>query len=322
MIDCLKGLVDLGDTCGITPSPGAVQLQTLGIDETFLAAITGPEGGPAKMLRQVEEWARLYMAGDVLRRMGPSAQGHSVLSRQLVGDPADGSAPASPTGSVGGVVVEVDPGRSNFTLAILTVTYAGTLAGGETLTIYDLSDGTSVYSAPLAAVQPINLDLPAHRRKVRYFIAHDAAGYGNTIFGGSCCGHKYTHGGVAAYGGQIGAGVPPVAANVQEVQHGRGLSALISVGCDHAQLLCEMRFQMQMPYLYKIAQGIMDRAMQAVDRWNNVTLDKDLLARRAAQYEAEYQQQMQTVMNALQVPCSDPCFRCGRRVVSAVNLPS
>ena len=321
MIDCLQGLVDLGDACGITPDADAVTLQALGITETFLADITGKEDTPGKLLGQVETWARAYIAADVIRRMGPSAVTHSALSMQTIGDISDDSAPSVPAGYVGGIVVELDPDRSNYTLTIGQAHYTGTLGVSETLTVHDLSDGTQLYTGTLARNNNVNVTVSAPRRKVRLFISHNATGYGYTMLGGSCCGYAYSTQGVTAYGGQMPSASPRTKANVQQVQHGFGLSVTVTTGCDHAQLLCEIRGQMQMPYLYKVGQGIIDRAIQATGRINSTTLDKDMLVARAKQYEAEYQQAMGGVLNAIKIPYDDPCFRCGRRVISAVNLP-
>lgn len=321
MLDCLKGLVDLDDTCGITPDPGAVRLQALGITGSFLSDITGREEDAGKLLTQVEEWARAYIASDLQNRMGAAIATRTILDRQLVGDPEDGSAGPMPAGHVGGMTVTVDAGRSNLSLSILTVRYYGTPAPGETITVHDLSDGTQVYTAPLAATNTINITVPAHRRKARYFISHGGQVFSKVVLGGACCGHAYSFGALAVEGGTMLGTLPYTKGNVQKTSHTFGLTAVLTIACDHAALLCEIRGALQMPYLYKIGQGIMDRAIQATGRMNNTTLDRDLLVARAAQYEKEYQRTMEQTLRGMVIPCSDPCFHCAKRTASVVSLP-
>lgn len=322
MLDCFDGLITLDDTCAGNDAD-ALPLQSIGINETFLAAITGKEDMPDKLLAQVETWARNYLGVDVLTRYGSQVRATTMVDRMHLGELSQDPVTAPLLGTRGGIVIEINPASSNLAAMLLSIAYNGT---AQTVTVYDLSDGSTVTTiAGVSAKRNIRLALPANARKSRYLIATDGTDYGNVLLPGAAsgcgsCGDGWTSGVARAYGSRLSTALPVITSNLNTVGHTSGLSVDITVACDHAQWLCEMRASLALPYLYKVGQGIMDRAMQAGDRMNNVVSNEKLLAARAEQYQAEYEKAIGAIVNRAVVPSDGICFVCNSpsRIVTAI----
>lgn len=322
MLDCFNGLITLDDTCAGNDAD-ALPLQSLGINETFLAAITGKEDMPAKMLEQVETWARNYMSVDVLQRYGSQVRATTMVDRMHLGALSQDAVTPPLAGTRGGIVIEINPATSNLAATLLSVSYNG---AAQTVTVYDLGDGSIVTTVTgVSAKRNVRIALPAHARKSSYLIATDSADYGNVLLPGAAsgcgsCGDGWKSGVARAYGARLSTVLPVITSNLTTVGHTSGLSVDITVACDHAQWLCEMRASLALPYLYKVGQGIMDRAMQAGDRMNNVVSNEKLLAARAEQYQAEYEKAIGAIVKRAVVPSDGICFACNSpsRIVTAI----
>lgn len=322
MLDCFDGLITLDDTCA-GDDADALPLQSLGINETFLAAITGKEDMPAKMIAQVETWARNYISVDVLQRYGSQVRATTMVDRMHLGELSQDAVTPPLAGTRGGIVVEISPASSNLAATLLSIAYNG---AAQTVTVYDLSDGSTVATVTgVSTKRNIRLSLPAHARKSSYLIATDGTDYGNVLLPGAAsgcgsCGDGWTSGVARAYGARLSTALPVTMANLSTVGHTSGLSVDITVACDHAQWLCEMRASLALPYLYKVGQGIMDRAIQAGDRMNNVVSNEKLLAARAEQYQAEYEKAIEAIVKRAVVPSDGICFVCNStsRIVTVI----
>lgn len=329
-MDCFDGLITLDDTCA--EGSGVLELQAVGITETFLASITGPEDEPFKLLAQVEEWAGAYITSDMMGKFGPKMITRTFVDRQVLGDPQDEDDVVNAANTIGGLVIEVEQSASNLVIDLINAGYWGkTTNAAQVFTIYDLLTGATVDSFTLNVTADnigksiVSIALPAGGQRQRYFIAHTALDTYRTEVGlGSCtsCGDTaYKQGGMTAYGARMSDSLPKKYSNIQRVDHTSGLIITATLKCDHKQWLCDIRSDLALPYLYKVAQGIMDRAIQAVDRMNNVTFDKDLLIGRAEQYEKEYDASMERVLAGISVPMDPVCFSCRKGIFSIVGIP-
>lgn len=227
-------------------------------------------------------------------------------------------------------MVEIDQRRSNAILRIGRLGLYADTTGTVTITVYDLEDGTVAathdidVTAGESLTDDVRIALPAYRKAKRYFITHDLTDfYRVDLFPGcgSCGLRGYTHGGCRIIGGRIDTGVPMRYSNVRSVSHTSGLMAVITVECDHAQMLCEIKDRIALPYSLKVAEEVLRRGIAASERLNAQRLDMDNLKERADRLGAEYVSAMQNSIGNMRMPDDPFCFVCKSPVKSTVILP-
>lgn len=327
MLNCFDALITLDNACASTP--GVVALSTLGIDETLIAQFTGPEDTPEQLLRQAEGYARGVMHNDVLTWMAPRIIRRTFVDRAAIGVPDWDRVQQSGTGR-GGIVVEIDNPRSNAILRIGSLGMWVPASGPVSIDVMDLLDGTIVATHTIDAiagenvVNGVQIVLPAHRQRKAYFIhTQEADWYKVDISAGSCvhCVRGNLGGGVHVWGGRLPNAVPSTKSNVQRVSHTSGLSATITVECDHAQMLCEIKDIMAMPYALKVAETIIRRGVHRAERMNSHRLNLDLLKERANGYGEEYASMMGNILGKMSLPNDPTCFACNDPVRYSVTIP-
>ena len=328
-MSCFDGMITLADTCD--SGEGVLSLQTLGINETLLKDITGEEDTPAKLLSEVEAWAQAYMMSDIKGRFGKVLTPRTFVDRVLIGELKEEDNVTNASGTIGGIIVEIDHPASVLSLNIYKAAYAGKTTGSEVFTIYDLTTGQVVttFTLDVTAGQfvpvKVNVVLPSVLKCSKYFISHTALDTYRTETGkGSCssCGDTaYKFGGLTAYGARMSSSLPKRVSNIQRVNHTSGLSLSMTLACDHAEWICSIGDDLALPYLYKVGQGVMDRALYAVGRINNTRLDPELLSARAKQYMDEYATAMDGMMKGISIPMDPMCFACKRGSFTMVGIP-
>ena len=322
-------MITLADTCD--SGEGVLSLQTLGINQTFLKDITGPEDNEATILADVERWAQAYIMQDIKKRFGKKLTPRTFVDRVLIGELKEEDNVTNASGTIGGIVVEIDHPASVLSLNIFRAAYAGKTTGSEVFTVYDLTTGLAVTTFTLAVTADqfvpvkINVVLPSVLKCSKYFISHTALDTYRTETGkGSCstCGDTaYAFGGLKAYGARMSSSAPKRVSNIQRVSHTSGLSLTMTLACDHAEWICSIGDALALPYMYKVGQGIMDRALYAVGRMNNTKADPELLSARAKQYMDEYESTMDGLMGGIPIPMDPMCFACNRGSYTHVGIP-
>lgn len=330
-MSCFDGLITLENTCD--SSEGVLSLQTLGITETFLSDITGPEDTTASLLADVARWASAYITQDIKGRFGKRLIPHTFVDRVLIGELKDSDDVTNSAGTIGGIVVEINHPNSVLTLSIYKAAYAGKTTGSQVFTIYDLTTGMTIgtFTLDVTAGQfmqtTVKIALPSVLKCSKYFIAHPALDTYRTETGkGACstCGDTaYNYGGLKAYGARMGASLPKRTSNLQRVSHTSGLSLSMTLSCDHSEWICSLGNDLALPYLYKVGQGIMDRALDATGRMNNIKSEAyaQRLGERAAQYLEEYDAAMNGLMQGVAIPMDPMCFSCKRSSFTSVGIP-
>ena len=313
-LDCFDGLIYLGDTCDDCDSPAndGLGLGALGITESFLAQITDDETTPRKLLRQAEELARKSMAGDVLSRT-PGVVKRTITDRRQVAVIKSGIPAIDPARKYG-VLVRIDPRRSSLVVDVVSKALIG---GTPTWEIFDARTGQQI----------TDWQMRASGRREEYFITGASVTSGNTVIdanGGMCCGGCPA---VVDHGLTVTAASVPASGawsrdDVAEAEHTGGAMLTLTMRCDHEQWLCDIREALAVPYLYKVGQAIMDRALMNVDRLTNVTNAQEALTERAARYEKEYQDRMQNIMAGIRPKHDGVCFTCPPSPIhSRNNIP-
>lgn len=117
--------------------------------------------------------------------------------------------------------------------------------------------------------------------------------------------------------------LPKRTSNIQRVDHTSGLSLSMTLACDHTEWICAMGDDLALPFLYKVGQGIMDRAISNGGRINNTRKEEmlEVLAARAKQYMDEYETSMTGLMSGITVPMDPMCFSCKRGSYTIVGIP-
>lgn len=306
-----------------------MSLQTLdGMSETMLKDMTSGEETVGSMVAQCEQWARATMHNDVLTHMAQRIIGRTFIDRQHIGEPDEDQSLSSGTG-IGGILVEIDQQKSNAVLRIGALGLYADFTGDVEITVYDLEDGSTAATYTITVVAGVSLTedvqivLPAYRKKKAYWITHDLTSYYKTWTSSSCgsCTMGYYHGGVRVNGARLAAGLTKKKSNLRMSSETSGLMAVITVECDHAQMLCELRNSLALPYLYKVGEALMRRGIHAVTRMNSERLNMDLLKEKAAYYSEAYSSQMGKTLGKMRLPDDPMCFTCQQNTKTVISIP-
>lgn len=330
MLDCFDGLIVLDKTCAA--GSGYMTLQSLdGINETMLANLTGPEDTVASMVDECEQWARAELRNDVVAYFANRINPRTFIDRKHVGDPDEDQELMTGNTGIGGILIEINQPRSNSVLRLGALGLYAATTGTVTITMYDLEDGSiaATYDLEVEAGKSITEDvqivLPAYRKRKAYFLAHDLTSFYRTWSNehGSCgtCSQGYRHGGVTINGARLADGLAKKRTNLRITSDTSGLMAVVTVGCDHGQMLCEVRNAIAMPYLYKVGEGLMRRGIHAVERMNSQRLNIELLKERAAFYAEKYAEQLNRTLGKMRIPDDPMCFTCVKPVMTRIAIP-
>jgi hypothetical protein len=332
MLDCFTGLITMDATCD-GGDPGVLTLQSIGIDESLLADITGREDTPASVLANAEKYARAIMHNDVVTHFAPRMIRRTFLDRVLVGQADDRQTLESGTG-IGGIVIEIGRNqtwqKSNVVLRIGSMGMWSDVTGPATITIYDLDDSSVVATRTIDLiagrniVEGVQIALPAYRRRKSYYITHSLPNwYRTTTEASGCttCVKGQLGSDVQVWGGRIAPALPVKRSNIQRSSNTSGLSVLVTLECAHAQLLCEVKDVLALPYLLKVGEAIMQRGIQGYTRLNSTRLNLENLQERADRYGQQYVAAMENVLGRMRLPEDHKCFACTTPLRSTISLP-
>lgn len=327
MLDCFDGVLTLDATCA--GGNGVIALNSIGINESLLAKLTDAEQTPASLLAECEAQARAIMHHDVTTWMAPRMIRRTFVDRATIGEANDRQEVMTGTG-MGGIVIEIDNPKSNAILRLGRIGFWSDVGGPVPVEIYDLIDGALVDTLTVDTVAgqitnlSIQIALPAYRRRSAFFIATAEGSFFRVdTSAGNCvhCTRGNLGGGVHVWGGRIPAASAVSRGNIQRVSHTSGMLLLVTLECDHAQLLCEVKNELAYPYALKTAECIVRRGVHAVERLNTQRLDLDLLKERADRYGQEYAAAMSNTLGRMRLPDDPLCFTCVRPTMSTVSAP-
>ena len=199
--------------------------------------------------------------------------------------------------------------------------FYGATTGTVTITIYDLSDGSTVDTFGIEAQAGVvvgssfSIAISLPRRAGRFFIAHDQTTWRVQRIGSGCTGctgGAYRYGGVMVTGASLPAAAAMVRSNLRTSSTTGGLSVVVDYSCDHAQYLCESRDMLAPLYATKVAELIKQRGIDAVTRMNSQRINLDLLKESAERLAKEYATGMDNLVGGAVLPGDDVCFQCVR----------
>ena len=229
-----------------------------------------------------------------------------------------------------GIEIDVCAKNSNVKLNISSIGFYGTETKTVTVTVWDLTDGTSLATQEISAVAgsfvtaqtDIVVSIP--RKTTRILITTPETSFYrvNTINGGcASCGGEFRRSMVTARGATIDTSVPKMHSNVQGASTTGGLSVIASLVCDHAQILCENKESIALPLLYKYGEEIIKRGLWNVQRMNTETLAREVLEQRLAEYAGQYRKTMDEVLMGMPLPTDTECFTCNSRTRVVQVIP-
>ena len=159
----------------------------------------------------------------------------------------------------------------------------------------------------------------------KIFIAHDATeidSVSSTISSGSytdCCSDciDICNHSASVNGARIAQG-----SNVFSFANNTfGLSADISIQCDFTTLLCATKNLFAAPLLYLGSREIMNERIYS-DRLNRyTTIDAKKARELRDEYNAQFVQELESVLNGIELNTSDCCISCNALVTLQSNLP-
>lgn len=327
---CLDTLIGMDGSCA--SSTGRVYLKDIGIHESELVQYLAPEEEDvADMSVSVARAALGQLQSDAMASVAPSIRPRTFIDRDRIGQPNEAREAVTPTASTDyGLVIDVYAPRSNVKIQLSELAVWSTTTGTVTLTVKDVTDGRTITTTTIDAVageftrKDVDILVQGLRRRTRLLITSDMAGWYrcDTHDGcGTCTGGVYSHGVIQAYGASIGQATTITYSNLRKGGETGGVSAVVSVSCDHLAYLCEVKEAIAMPLLYLQGAMYMQRGMDNVERMNTRTLNRDVLQDRFGKYLAQYQTSLANLLGAMPLPQDDLCYICNRSSRVAVVIP-
>lgn len=230
-----------------------------------------------------------------------------------------------------GVIVEVCSPGSNVRINISRLEFYGETSGTVTVKIHDLLSGEELASEDITAVAgqvsgvDVNISVQAMRRRTKLFIStEEDTFYKATVTGGcSTCTNRgiYSNGMMQVRAARVLKTDAVKSQNAVTSGTTGGLSALVSVSCDHGAWVCEMKSSMALPLLYCLAREVFNGALYNFDRWGIKDLRKDDVKERRDEFEALYSKSMNDLYEWMPIPRDPACFVCNSRTSTGVILP-
>ena len=327
---CLDGLIGMDGSCAATT--GRVYLKDIGIHEGELAQyMAAEEESVTDMVSSVARAAINQMQSDAMASVASRVRPRTFIDRDRIGQPNEAREAKSATAATDyGVVVDVYAPRSNIKIQISELAVWSQATGTVTLTVKDVTDGRTVATTTIDAIagevtkKDVDILVQGLRRRTRLFITSDMTDWYRTDTHegcGTCTGGVYSSSVLTAYGASIGQATTLTYSNLQKGGETGGISAVVSVTCDHLAYLCEVKEALSMPLLYLQGAMLMQRGMDNVDRMNTRTLNVEVLQDRLGKYLAQYQTSLGNLMGAMPLPMDDLCYVCNRNSRTVVSIP-
>jgi len=330
-MDCLTSLVSLDATCA-SDGTGFATLGQIGITERLLAQIINEEETVPLMMERTLALAASVVRNDVVTHYADRIIPRTFIDGRGFGVPAEsGEVQTYAAGERGGIVVELGESGSNQSLTLSDLQLLVDTSGPVTVTMHDLGTAQIVASAVVQAVAgvpagAVRLRLPARRRRTVYFVSTDAgSAYRTDLDYNAACTNCNYHGvmvhGVNVWGARLPAATAVRRPNLRAVSHTSGIMVTVTVDCDHAALLCDVRERVALPMLFKVGQLITDRAIHAFERLNSQTMSKKALRERHDNLGAQYAAAMDNLLSKMPLPNDPTCFVCNQRTRTVTAIP-
>jgi len=330
-MSCFDTLIGQDNGCATTS--GTLYLKDIGITNDFITALV------AKHNATTEDWMaeRRRLATEYVIRDAVNHYGNRTIPRTFVDNQRLGKYPdtevieTAEAGYLHGVLIDVCTPASNTKLHITGIDFFGDTTGDVTVTVYDLSDGTTVATETVAATADaigslaVDISLPCYRQRKRFLVTTDQTTFYRATMSGnacrSCAVDRCDFGVLEARSVRILSADRKVYANTTNTTNDGGLSLTVSLECDHGAWLCEMKAAMGLSLLYCLGREIFTAALYNFERWGIQNLRREDVEGRRDELEALYSKAMGDFLKWMPLPRDPLCFVCDSRTSTGVILP-
>lgn len=327
---CLDNLIAMDGSC--SAGSGRVYLKSIGIHESELVQyLAQEEESVEEMIANIAPAATAQLMTDTLGAIAPRIKPKTFIDRDRIGQPNDKREAITATASTDhGLVIDVFAPRSNIKIQISELAVWSQATGMVTLTLRDVTDGRTLTTTTISAVageftrKEVDIVVQGLRRRTRILITSDMGGWYkcDTHSGcGPCTGGTYSHGILTAYGASIGQATTLTYSNLAKGGETGGISAVVSVACDHTAYLCEVKEALAMPMLYLQGAMLMQRGLDNVERLNTRTINAERLQERILHYAEQYRASLGQLLTNMPLPMDDLCYVCNTSSRTAIVIP-
>jgi hypothetical protein len=332
MPSCLDALI--GTDYGCTTTTGRLYLKDIGITEDFLGNLVKKHNGSvADYIDERKRIATERVKNNVVAHYRSAMIPRTFIDGARLGIwPNEETLDSAVAGYMNGILVEVCTPASNTRINISSLEFYGETSGTITARIYDLRDGrtlqtltTTAVAGQVARFTDVDVVVSNPRGTLRIFIATEEDTFYRANINGNCsgCGQGVWRNGVlSAQSVRFLSTDKKVYANRTAAPNTGGLSAVVTVACDHEQYLCDMKSSLALPVLYSLGHEIMDNAVNSFERWNLKDYRKEEIKDRRDQLGALYSDTIADVLKYAPAINDPICFECNKVIISAMSDPA
>ena len=262
----------------------------------------------------------------------------SLIENKRVGYYAENNSLKLGGNTLSGIMYELDNVNSFITFYLSSLSLFTDFNGTIPVYVYELTNGTLLdvisvtsFSNQIVTVHP-KKSYSIDAQKVNLFIGYDSTGISfkdSTLtqsVGCVSCGTKpyYRNQFMQALGSTLPIAGNKTRNNITGVNNTAGLSIIHSLNCNHENWLCSISNLIALPVLYKTASLIVEYGMLITPNemlTNRSTMNRDLLKERQTMYEQKYTEAMNNILNNIELPTDERCFRCRQKSRTTVMLP-
>lgn len=340
-MSCLNDLIGVKG-CGSTPHSFYINDLT-GINIADFDKAISPEMKTGKeALEKIITFSTKLVESEINTILGDRYQLKSLIDNDVVGYYYEDKLlmPAQP-GVLCGYEVRIDQ-TPYLNFFLQEIKLFCNFSGQVPVQIWDLIQGklldtinVTAVAGEIVSVTGIDKIYATSKQRLRLFIGYDSQFQSyNTSYSSpygatgaydncnSCNGSPYKNGYIYFRSGQVNVSDPKTRSfiNSNNTSGGAGLSISYSLQCSFTEHLCNMRNKIALPILYKAGSLVMKELKHSRRLTGVVTIYTKNHDELMAEYETEYEKQMNLVLANMQMPES-VCFHCTPRVSSKVILP-
>jgi len=237
-----------------------------------------------------------------------------------------------------GIMYELSNTDSYLTFYLHSISSFCNFTGNIPLFVYEMNNGTLLDTINIQSVSNSIVTTYANKeyyidaQKVNLFIGYNTSGIsfkGTSLTqsaGCTSCSKKpiYNNQFLSAQGGTLPLTGDKTRNNFDGVGNTAGLSITHSLNCNHQGWLCNISNLIALPVLYKTASLIVEYGSLITPNevlTNRSTMNRDLLKERQSLYEQKYTEAINNILQNIELPQDERCFRCRQKSRTAVMLP-
>lgn len=328
---CWEDLIGLRGVCNeITPKAG-LWADDIGLTKQLLADFLTKDFKDEEDLWLAKQRIAIRQITDRINSvLSPKFRGKTLLDDRRLGFRQDAAA-AAVAGPWRGWEIDMDPETSHLVLTVSSVTLHLATAGTYEVRLTDLLTGEVLGTdnvdsdgvAPATIYPHWQVRDSISRKLMLAYAPGSALAYTTSEDSGGGCGScrrggRALHRFVTIYGKSF------IGLTTAAQTGGGGLSAQISLGCDHQRWLCAHGVAIALPLLYRIAAEVYTHGIMAasLSRFNPglyggveaMTQTRDALSAQSSNLLNEMMQNMV-------LPNDSTCFHCDRPTIILTELP-